>query len=165
MVSPHITPVGLGPYDKQLNCRSKRLFSREKLKTQLVIGPSPIPALTCPDAAELGLPSIHSLRFDPVVYHHNYPIEFSALLDQVFGAIDARNIHSVSLGSFRLTRDHFRSASRLYPEEPLFAQNMTLENGIVSYPPRREREMIEFCEAELMRHIPRQAYHPCEWHD
>ena len=105
------------------------------------------------------------LRFDPVVYHRDYQAEFSALLEQVFGAIDAQAMHSVSLGSFRLTRDHFRSASRLYPEEPLFAQDMVLENGIVSYPLQREREMIGFCEAELMQHIPRQAYHPCEWHD
>ncbi len=105
------------------------------------------------------------LRFDPVVYHRDYQAEFTALLDQVFSVIDAGSIHSVSLGSFRLTRDHFRSASRLYPEEPLFAQNMTLENGIVSYPPQREREMIDFCETQLMRYIPRQTYHPCEWHD
>ena len=29
-------------------------------KTQFFTGPSPIAALTCPDTAELGLPSIHS---------------------------------------------------------------------------------------------------------
>ncbi len=54
--------------------------------------------------------------------------------------------------------------SRVYVESEIRQHPRTLENGIVSYPPRREREMIEFCEAQLMRHIPREAYHPCEWH-
>jgi spore photoproduct lyase len=105
------------------------------------------------------------LRFDPIVYHPDYRTEFVALLDQIFSVIDARAIHSVSLGSFRLTRGHFRDLSRLYPEEPLFAQRMTLENGIVGYPREREREMIEFCESELLQRIPQHSYHPCAWHD
>ena len=104
------------------------------------------------------------LRFDPVVYHRDYQQAFVKLLNQVFDTIDPQSLHSVSLGSFRLTRDHFRKVSRLYPEEPLFAQNMALNNGIVSYPLEREREMIEFCETQLMKHIPRETYHPCEWH-
>jgi spore photoproduct lyase len=105
------------------------------------------------------------LRFDPVIYHPDYQAAFPALLEQIFGVIDAQALHSVSLGSFRLTRDHFRSASRLYPEEPLFAQPMALDQGIVSYPREREREMIEFCETALLQHIPSQSYHPCAWHE
>jgi spore photoproduct lyase len=104
------------------------------------------------------------LRLDPIVYHSNYQVEFKALLEQIFSEIDAHAIHSVSLGSFRLTRNHFRSVSRIYPDEPLFAQQMTLDNGIVSYPPEREREMIDFCESAVLQHIPREAYHPCDWH-
>ena len=86
------------------------------------------------------------------------------MLEQIFARLDASAIHSVSLGSFRLTRNHFRSVSRLYPDEPLFAQPMELDNGIVSYPAEREREMIEFCEAAVLQHIPRECYHPCDWH-
>lgn len=105
------------------------------------------------------------LRFDPVVYHQDYQSAFMRLLEQIFSDIDPAALHSVSLGSFRLTRDHFRSVSRLYPDEPLFAQNMHLNNGIISYPVDREREMIDFCETQLMKYIPPQTYHPCEWHD
>ncbi len=104
------------------------------------------------------------LRFDPVVYHRHYQAAFVELLDEIFASIDPQTLHSVSLGSFRLTRDHFRRLTQLYPEEPLFAQSLDLNNGIVSYPLEREREMIDFCEAQLMRHIPGETYHPCEWH-
>ncbi len=105
------------------------------------------------------------LRFDPVVYHQQYQPAFTRLLDEVFSTIDASRLHSVSLGNFRLTRNHFRKMSRLYPEEPLFAQKLELNNGIVSYPICDEREMIEFCETQLKQHIPEQIYHPCQWHD
>ena len=105
------------------------------------------------------------LRFDPVVYHDRYQAEFVRLLDEIFGIIDGASLHSVSLGSFRLTRDHFRRVSRLYPEEPLFAQNLELHNGIIGYAPDLEREMIEFCETQLMQRIPHDSYHPCDWHD
>ena len=105
------------------------------------------------------------LRFDPLVYHDSYQAEFIRLLDEVFAAIDGEQLHSVSLGSFRLTRNHFRQVSRLYPEEPLFAQDLELNNGIVSYAPAREQAMIEFCEEKLMQRIPSHKYHPCQWHD
>lgn len=104
------------------------------------------------------------LRFDPVVYHQDYQAAFVNLIDEIFTTVDPQKLHSVSLGSFRLTRDHFRKIARLYPEEPLFAQKVDLDNGIISYPQEREREMIEYCETELMKHIPHQTYHPCQWH-
>lgn len=105
------------------------------------------------------------LRLDPLVYHEGFENAFRELLKQLFETIDASKIHSVSLGTFRLTRDHHRSISRLYPDEPLFAQPTELNSGIVSYPLDQERAMMEFCEQELMNYIPESAYHPCEWHD
>ena len=104
------------------------------------------------------------LRFDPVIYHHDYQTAFVDLLEQIFASIDADRLHSVSLGSFRLTREHFRNVSRIYPDEPLFAQRLELDNGIVAYPREREQEMIGFCESRLLEHVPRRLYHPCEWH-
>lgn len=104
------------------------------------------------------------LRLDPVVYHDRYQTEFVRLLDDIFTRVDPKRLHSVSLGAFRLTRDHFRRVTRLYPEEPLFAQNLQLNNGIISYPIDCERAMIDFCETQLLQRIPAHAYHPCEWH-
>lgn len=113
--------------------------------------------------AEAGWPV--GLRLDPVVYHSRYQQEFDRLLHDIFAKIDAGALHSVSLGSFRLTRDHFRQIGRLYPEEPLFAQSLQLNNGIIGYPIEREQEMIDFCESRLMQYIPPDVYQPCQWHD
>jgi hypothetical protein len=61
--SLHIAPVGLGPWYNQLNRKNKIMYFLLNSKTQFVTGPSPIPALTCPDTPELGIPSIHSLGY------------------------------------------------------------------------------------------------------
>ncbi len=105
------------------------------------------------------------LRFDPVVYHRDYRAAFVALLDEIFAGVDATRLHSVSLGPFRLTRGHYRRLARLYPGEPLFAQDLAARDGIISYPSEREREMIEFCESRLLERVPVACYQPCTWHD
>ncbi len=105
------------------------------------------------------------LRLDPLVYHERFEEAFIELLENIFNEIDAQQIHSVSLGTFRLTRNHHRDIARLYPDEPLFAQSTELNNGIVSYPIQQESQMMAFCEEALMRYIPASSYHPCQWHD
>ncbi len=105
------------------------------------------------------------LRFDPIVYHQNYQQAFVRLLDQIFAVIDANSLHSVSLGAFRLPKNNFKQVHRLYPDEALFAQNLALNNDIVSYAPDLEQEMIEFCEQHLLQRVSAEIYFPCNWHD
>jgi spore photoproduct lyase len=104
------------------------------------------------------------LRFDPIVYHKNYQTSFSHLLNTIFSTIDPNCLHSVSLGAFRLPKNNFRQVSKLYPDEPLFNQNLALNNGIVGYPLTQEEEMMHYCEQQLLQHIPAHCYQPCEWH-
>lgn len=103
------------------------------------------------------------LRFDPLVYHKNYYEDFCTLLAQIFNVIDPDKLHSVSLGTFRLPKNNFRQISRLYPEQPLFAQKFELSNGMVSYPPELEKTMLATCEAALMTYINAEIYHACAW--
>lgn len=105
------------------------------------------------------------LRFDPLVYHDNFTESFAQLLEQIFSAIDPSLIHSVSLGAFRLPKDNFRQIHRLYPEEALFAQNLELNNAMMSYPLSQEQAMIKNCETMLMKYINPDIYFPCEWYE
>lgn len=105
------------------------------------------------------------LRFDPIVHHENYQQEFQQLLENIFTGIDSNKLHSVSLGAFRLPGDQFKQARRLYPDEPLFAQELALNKSIVSYPCELEQEMIANCSNALLNFIPDNIYHPCNWHE
>ena len=105
------------------------------------------------------------LRFDPIVYHSNYQRDFRQLLEQIFVAIDVEKLHSVSLGAFRLPKNNYKQVIKLYPDEPLFAQNLALNNDIISYPLEQEEEMMDFCKHQLLNFIPQDIYFPCNWHD
>jgi spore photoproduct lyase len=100
------------------------------------------------------------LRFDPLVYDESYRERYRNLFQQVFSTLPLDSLHSVSLGPFRLSDSAFRTVVRLYPEEPLFAADMAEENGRVTYPADREREMVETVTADLLTHIPREIFFP-----
>lgn len=101
------------------------------------------------------------LRFDPLILHEGFEANYRDLLDRVFAVLDAGRLHSVSLGPFRLPRQVFRRMTRLYPEEPLFADSLTETEPLVSYAPDVEQQLLDFCESELLRRIPRSLYFPC----
>lgn len=98
------------------------------------------------------------LRFDPLIYSEGYRDQYRRLYEQVFSAVRADSLHSVSLGPFRLPGDHFRTMLRLYPEEILFAAPLDEEGEQVAYRRDLEEEMLRFCMEELLRHIPREIF-------
>ena len=103
------------------------------------------------------------LRFDPLIYAEGYRDQYRRLLAAIFGRIGAEDLHSVSLGPFRLPRGYFRTVGRLYPEEPLFAGPTEERNGMISYPQAVEEELVGFCTEELLRHVPREILRPCRF--
>ncbi|HYX23012.1 MAG TPA: DNA photolyase [Thermoanaerobaculia bacterium] len=100
------------------------------------------------------------LRFDPLIYDAGYREQYRRLFEQVFGAVRVGSLHSVSLGPFRLAGDAFRAVVRLYPEDELFTGPLAEENGRVAYRVELEEEMVEFCTAELLRHVPQEIFFP-----
>jgi spore photoproduct lyase len=100
------------------------------------------------------------LRFDPLIYNEGYREQYRRLYEQVFGAVRLDSLHSVSLGPFRLPGDYFRTVTRLYPEDALFAAPFDEEGEQVAYRRDLEEEMVGFCTAELLRHIPREIFVP-----
>ncbi len=101
------------------------------------------------------------LRFDPLIYHHNYQHHYQALFEQVFSLIDPSRLHSVSLGTMRMPEGYFKTIARLYPDEPLFAGPLTMDNGLASYPGHIEREMLDFCLQSLRRWLSDEQLFPC----
>ena len=101
------------------------------------------------------------LRFDPLIYQHGYQAQYRSLFQQLFSQLDSAQLHSVSLGTFRLPRSYFRNIVQLYPDEPLFAGAFSASNGMISYPRALEQEMTAFCSRELLQHIPESLLFPC----
>lgn len=101
------------------------------------------------------------LRFDPLIYQHDYRQHYQALFERVFSALDASRLHSVSLGVFRLPEQYFKNIHKLYPEERLFASPLQTQAGMVSYRADLEQAMLQDCTEMLLQHVPAHLVFPC----
>ena len=101
------------------------------------------------------------LRFDPLIWCHNFEEHYRRLFARTFEAVAADQVHSVSLGVFRLPRAFYRTIQRLYPEEPLLAAGLEDNGHMVSYGGELERQLHDFCAQELSRYIGPERFFPC----
>jgi spore photoproduct lyase len=101
------------------------------------------------------------LRFDPLIYQHDYRRHYRALFEQVFAAINPHALHSVSLGVFRLPEQYFKKIHKLYPDEKLFASPLQTTSGMVSYRHELEQTMMADCSDMLLQYIPQHRFFPC----
>lgn len=102
------------------------------------------------------------LRFDPLIYQHNYRQHYRELFEQVFSVIDAEALHSVSLGVFRLPEHFFKKMHKLYPDERLFASPLQSTSGMLSYRSELEQTMMADCTEMLLQYIPETRFFPCK---
>jgi spore photoproduct lyase len=101
------------------------------------------------------------LRFDPMIYQTGYQQQYRQLFEQVFSIINVDQLHSVSLGAFRLPEKFFKKMHKLYPDERLFAGPLANQQGMVSYRQDLEQEMTQYCSEQLLRFIPELKFFPC----
>jgi spore photoproduct lyase len=102
------------------------------------------------------------LRFDPLIYQSDYKVQYQQLFADVFARIKPEQLHSVSLGVFRLPESYFKKIHKLYPEEKLFASPLQQQNGMVSYTTELEQEMFSYCSELLLSYIPEAKFFPCK---
>jgi spore photoproduct lyase len=102
------------------------------------------------------------LRFDPMIYQTGYQQQYRQLFEQVFSIINMDQLHSVSLGAFRLPEKYFKKVHKLYPEEKLFASPLDNQQGMISYKQELEQEMMQYCTQQLLRYIPEAKFFPCQ---
>ena len=103
------------------------------------------------------------LRFDPLIYQEGVLQQYERLFAQVFEVVNSAQLHSVSLGSFRLPKSFYRNLARMYPDEALFASPLEeTADGMVAYRDGIRQELLSFCRATLLHYIPEEKFFPCE---
>jgi spore photoproduct lyase len=101
------------------------------------------------------------LRFEPLIYHEDYRKSYTQLFQQLFAKLDARKLHSVSIGLFRMPNDYFANIVKLYPDEKLFAAGLQKGKRLTSYAEEIEREMVSYCQEKLLEYVPETIYYRC----
>ncbi len=93
------------------------------------------------------------LRFDPLIWHDDYQVHYQAMIEMVFKRIRRENIHSVTLGTFRLPKTFYKNIVRLYPKEALLSAGLDEHQGTITYQKNIETQMLSFCKALIEKHI------------
>jgi len=95
------------------------------------------------------------LRLDPLVPWPGFADLYQEMIREVFSAVEADRIHSVTLGAMRFPKAMHERIVKLYPEDPLFAlQEMSVREGQMSYRPEIETELVETIHRELSQYLP-----------
>ncbi len=102
------------------------------------------------------------LRFDPLIAAENFEQLYGELFEQVQQRLDTNNIHSVSLGTFRLPKPFYKKVIKLYPDEPMFAVASHDTDGMIGYPVEQESSMLSFCANSILNFISPDRFYPCQ---
>ena len=105
------------------------------------------------------------LRFDPIIYCDDYQTIYANFFEQVFARINLDQLHSVSLGAFRMPQGFYRNIVKLDPEEKLFAGPLTESQPMVSYESKIETEILAFCQEKLLQLMPKEKLFLCHDND
>jgi spore photoproduct lyase len=101
------------------------------------------------------------LRFDPLLYSDDFESLYENFFRQVFEAIDMTQVHSVSLGVFRLPKGFHRKLVRMYPESKILAAPLELRDSLMTYPEKSETAMRDFCFDQLNSVVRADQFFPC----
>lgn len=130
------------------------------------------------DVLEKGVPSVKAriqamrrlaekgwklgVRLDPIIDCLDFDERHRSLISDIFSVVPAESIHSVSVGPFRLPDPFFKRMEKLYPEEPVFATELTRRGRSISYPQDIEQKRISTCEQYLLEHLPPEKIFLCQ---
>jgi spore photoproduct lyase len=117
----------------------------EELSTQLEHG---VPAVasrikSMTQLAKLGWKI--GLRVDPLIDCEDFEKRYQRLFKQIFKDLSHDSVHSVSVGAFRMPAGFFKKIEKQYPQEPLFAGNLSQNKLMTGYRKDIEHDLVEKC--------------------
>ena len=104
-----------------------------------------------------------ALRFEPIIPSPGVVNECEALFERVFEVVDSASLHSASLGKFRMPKGYYKRTARLYPDDPLYARDTIVRDGMVEIDPGEDAaSLLSRLENTLLRWVSGEQYYRCE---
>lgn len=102
------------------------------------------------------------LRFDPMIYCDDFEPIYEKFFSEVFQTVTPGQIHSATLGPFRLPKNIYKKITSLYPDEKLFAHSLEENRGLVTYSPEKEKALFHFCREHILKYLPENKLYCCK---
>jgi spore photoproduct lyase len=94
------------------------------------------------------------LCFDPVLAIPDWQAAYGALVEETFRRIDPASVRDVTVGVFRMTDAYFDRLRRQRRDLDLVYDPYERQNGTVTYPAARRREIADYMQERLSRFVP-----------
>ena len=93
------------------------------------------------------------LRFDPIIYCENFKEIYKNFFEIIFNLIDKNQIHSATIGSFRMPKKFYTKILSLHLEERKISTHLKTDEKKVFYERKIEDEILSFCISNIKKHI------------
>ena len=93
------------------------------------------------------------LCFDPVLAVPSWNSIYGDLVEEVVRQIDPAEVRDVTVGVFRLSKDHFQRMKRQRRDTPLLYGEYVQDETTVTYPAERREDMTAFMRNRLGDHF------------
>lgn len=101
-----------------------------------------------------------AIRFEPVIPTASTLADYEELYASVFARIDGKQLHSCSLGEYRLPQSFYKRMVKLYPDDSLLARDVVLSNGMISLQDGGS-SLLKLLEERLIPYIDSDKYYRC----
>ena len=101
-----------------------------------------------------------AIRFEPIIWHPKLIDNYRIIFDKVFGSLNVHEIHTVSMGEFRMPVGYYKNIVKLYPDVDLYARSTKSVDGIVTLMNEEDRS-LERLEQLLLNYINSEQYYRC----
>lgn len=103
------------------------------------------------------------VHLDPVIYEKDFEAQYRQLLEQIESHVPLREIHYISAGVVRFTKDVYRQVQQNYPNSDIHAAELTTSfDGKVRYPRPMRLWMLSKIEDLLYQYqIPKDRIYLC----
>lgn len=90
------------------------------------------------------------VSIDPIIITQNYKNLYIELVKELFESVDASKLYSMTIGSFRMSKDHLKTLKKLQRSDLAF-YDYALEDNVAFY--KNEKEILDFMLKELKKFI------------
>ncbi len=99
------------------------------------------------------------LRFDPLIFDKNFYALYGEFFQKVFEYLSSKNLHSVTLGTFRLPKIFYSNMKNIEAGSKLIAALSEETPGKMDYTKELREKMLSFCHQTLLQYLPHQRIH------
>lgn len=90
---------------------------------------------------------------DPILYVKDFKKYYGEMIDDIFVKIDQNDILDISLGTFRISKELFKSIKNKNKESFLLAYPFVDKDGYICYTDKNKNELIHFVCSKLKEHM------------